>query len=94
MKPSEIEYHVGSVSGKFRLLGFATGSYSCTCSTCEKEFIGDKRASMCLECAIDRAEELSYMDYTMRPAFYTSRSDISTGCYKQAAINRSERSKT
>ena len=58
MKQNEIEYHVGSVSGKFKLLGFATGAYSCRCSTCEKEFIGDKRASMCLECAIDKAEEL------------------------------------
>ena len=69
MKQNEIEYHVGSVSGKFKLLGFATGYYSCRCSECEKEFIGDKRASMCLECAIDKAEELSYMDYIMRSAF-------------------------
>lgn len=40
------------------LLGYAPGSYSCLCSICSREFIGDKRASMCLECAAQGAREL------------------------------------
>jgi len=47
----EIEYN-------FRLFGFATGSYVNNCIECSKEFIGDKRAIICLECAIKKANEL------------------------------------
>lgn len=31
--------------------GYAPGSYSCSCTTCGKEFIGDKRAVTCKPCA-------------------------------------------
>jgi len=40
------------------LLGYAPGSYACRCSICSRVFTGDKRASMCLECAAQRAREL------------------------------------
>ena len=52
----EIEYGLNS-AGNFRLLNFATGSYKCTCRVCSNGFIGDKRAVMCLVCAIKAAEE-------------------------------------
>jgi hypothetical protein len=57
----EIKYTEDMV-GNFRILGFATGSYNCTCmseksSHCAKHFIGDKRAFMCLACAIEAVEE-------------------------------------
>lgn len=32
---------------------FAQGNYLCTCAVCERRFIGDKRATMCLRCAVD-----------------------------------------
>jgi hypothetical protein len=48
----EIKYTEDMV-GNFRILGFATGSYNCTCmseksSHCAKHFIGDKRAFIAL----------------------------------------------
>jgi hypothetical protein len=43
--------------GNFRLLGFATGAYMCTCRHCGVGFIGDKRAYQCLDCAIKMVEE-------------------------------------
>lgn len=51
-----IKYSLNSV-GNFRLFGFATGNYECKCIECGSKFIGDKRATMCLECAIKAAEE-------------------------------------
>lgn len=33
------------------LVGYAPGHYMCHCVTCDKQFEGDKRAVMCLECA-------------------------------------------
>ena len=42
--------------GHFRLLGFATGAYLCSCRLCGKQFVGDKRALSCLDCAISAAE--------------------------------------
>jgi len=33
------------------LVGYAPGNYSCVCGSCQKEFVGDKRAWQCLECA-------------------------------------------
>jgi len=44
-------------AGNFRLLNFATGTYYCTCSRCLKQFTGDKRATMCLKCALAIADE-------------------------------------
>lgn len=41
----------------FRLFGYATGAYLNKCPICKKEFMGDKHAVMCLECAIKLAEE-------------------------------------
>ena len=40
------------------LRGFAPGGYQCKCSGCRKDFIGDKRAGECLECAIKGAQKL------------------------------------
>jgi len=31
---------------------YAKGNYSCNCAVCKESFQGDKRATMCLECAI------------------------------------------
>jgi len=31
--------------------GWAPGNYTCKCSECECDFVGDKRASMCADCA-------------------------------------------
>jgi len=42
----------------FRLYGFATGGYYCKCHDCGSEFTGDKRATQCLDCAINTAESL------------------------------------
>ena len=53
----EISYSPNSAEN-FRLFGFATGNYHCTCSQCKKVFIGDKRAQQCLTCAIDYANSL------------------------------------
>lgn len=33
------------------LAGYAPGDYMCVCVRCEKQFMGDKRAIICLECA-------------------------------------------
>jgi hypothetical protein len=33
--------------------GYAPGSYTCTCVTCKKQFIGDKRAVQCEPCATE-----------------------------------------
>jgi len=52
----EIIYGIDTVSN-FKLFGFATGSYMCKCSVCKAEFVGDKRAVMCLKCAIETIEE-------------------------------------
>lgn len=38
------------------LHGYAPGNYSCKCHECTKEFIGDKRAYTCLECAVLRSK--------------------------------------
>ena len=40
----------------FKILGFATGAYNCTCSICKEKFVGDKRAFQCLRCAIESVE--------------------------------------
>ncbi len=53
----EIKYGLNSV-GNFRLLNFATGGYSCKCAVCGTEFFGDKRATMCLGCAIEIVEKI------------------------------------
>lgn len=49
----------GSLNGvsNFRLHGFGTGSYLKTCTICKKEFIGDKRAVQCLDCALEYERE-------------------------------------
>lgn len=45
-----------------RVGSFAPGSYNCICVSCEKMFIGDKRAMQCLPCVVkalaDKIEEL------------------------------------
>ena len=41
-----------------RLLGYADGDYFGTCKYCKESMISDKRAIMCLDCAISKAQEL------------------------------------
>jgi hypothetical protein len=50
----EIKYSLDMV-GNFRLFNFATGSYTCKCSICGCDFIGDKRSLTCMKCAIEQA---------------------------------------
>jgi hypothetical protein len=38
---------------KYPIGGFATGNYMCNCTTCKKQFMGDKRAVQCEPCAIE-----------------------------------------
>jgi hypothetical protein len=38
---------------KYPIGGYAPGLYSCVCVSCEKEFMGDKRAVQCEPCAIE-----------------------------------------
>ena len=42
----------------FRLGAYATGRYSCRCSTCGEEFEGDKRALSCLPCELAGVKSL------------------------------------
>ena len=48
----------------FKIGGFATGAYNCTCVDCKEKFIGDKRAVQCLGCAIDALESRFTSDNT------------------------------
>jgi hypothetical protein len=61
----KIEYGLNAVSN-FRLLNFATGTYSCICLVCQGEFIGDKRACQCLSCALKQVEEMYQKLYGKR----------------------------
>jgi hypothetical protein len=38
---------------KYPIGGYAPGNYTCNCITCKKQFIGDKRAVQCKDCAIE-----------------------------------------
>lgn len=40
------------------LIGYAPGEYSCRCSVCNEGFWGDKRAIHCLDCAVERANQI------------------------------------
>lgn len=42
---------------KYPILGFAPGFYTCSCTFCKKDFMGDKRAVMCETCAINKLNE-------------------------------------
>ena len=33
--------------------GWATGLYTCNCRTCKEDYLGEKRSSMCADCAYD-----------------------------------------
>lgn len=37
----------------YPLNGYAPGNYGCTCGNCKKEFMGDKRAVRCEQCALN-----------------------------------------
>jgi hypothetical protein len=41
----------------YPILGYAIGSYLCTCVNCEKTFMGDKYARQCLPCAVNALNE-------------------------------------
>lgn len=53
----------------FRLGGYATGNYSCICGVCGKEFIGDKRARVCLPCTIEGVNQLQSQLARYKEAF-------------------------
>ena len=42
---------------KWPLLGFAPGNYICQCTSCKKQFMGDKLAVQCLYCAIENTRK-------------------------------------
>lgn len=69
-KVVEMEYKIGAVYD-FKLFGFATGEYQCLCSICNRTFFGDKRSSMCLGCAIKRAESLAKQPHPAHDIDYT-----------------------
>ena len=49
----EINYGLDKVTlENFRLNFFATGSYSCKCRDCGKDYSGDKRSVLCFKCAL------------------------------------------
>lgn len=48
---------------KYPIGGYAPGNYSCSCSTCKKEFIGDKRAVQCEPCAISMTKEGNGLEF-------------------------------
>lgn len=48
---------MGERNSPWPLGGFAPGNYTCKCVRCEAAFVGDKRASNCLECAVRSANE-------------------------------------
>ena len=37
---------------KYPIGGYAPGSYLCHCGSCDKQFMGDKRAFQCAPCAV------------------------------------------
>ena len=41
----------------FKLRAFAIGDYSCKCRNCGAEFTGDKRALICLPCALNQGDK-------------------------------------
>jgi len=59
-----IRYDLDGVSN-FRLFGFATGNYTCKCAECEMDFIGDKRSSQCLGCAIKHAQKTAHKEQSL-----------------------------
>lgn len=48
---------------KYPIGGYAPGNYMCNCSTCEKQFIGDKRAVQCEPCAIEMTKKETFEEY-------------------------------
>ena len=61
----DIEYVAAGLVRNFKLIGFATGNYLCTCSNCREPFTGDKRARCCLKCAIKLVEEKIESNFNM-----------------------------
>ncbi|NKX37668.1 hypothetical protein HGG70_07015 [Rhodobacteraceae bacterium R_SAG4] len=39
------------------LSGYAPGHYACSCKTCHRSFLGAKRSTSCLECAIKEIQK-------------------------------------
>jgi hypothetical protein len=48
---------------KYPIGGYAPGSYTCKCSTCGKQFTGDKRAVQCEPCAIEMMKEVNKVTF-------------------------------
>lgn len=40
------------------LNGWCKGNYSCNCPSCNDNYMGDKRSSMCADCAYDKEKVL------------------------------------
>ena len=45
---------------KYPIGGYAPGNYMCICSTCKKDFMGDKMAVQCEHCAIKMTGGLNH----------------------------------
>jgi hypothetical protein len=92
--------YISDFVGNFRLLNFATGSYSCICAICNKHFIGDKYATQCLACALESAtssiivlEDIIKNDKKIQGQTTNSKSNvICTGCLMESC-NKSESSR-
>lgn len=53
-------------SKQYPIGGYAPGNYMCNCSTCKKQFIGDKRAVQCEPCAIEMTKKETFEEYLQR----------------------------
>ncbi len=47
----------GEATKPWPFMGYAPGNYTCQCVRCEQQFVGDKGAVACLDCAVIRAKE-------------------------------------
>lgn len=59
IKPKLVDGCVVIVN-KYPIGSYAPGNYTCSCITCKSEFVGDKRAVQCEQCAIAMTHELRY----------------------------------
>ena len=56
---------------KYPIGGYAPGYYMCNCSTCKKQFQGDKRAVQCEPCAIEMIKEEPKQETLENPYLFT-----------------------
>ena len=63
---------------KYPIGGYAPGYYMCNCSTCKKQFQGDKRAVQCEPCAIEMIKEEPKQPKTFKELFVNTNIEPTT----------------